>query len=139
MELDNLIDELVVAAPDLAPLLAEHRADYDELLPYLFLIDIAVLCERLRSGGPHRQAQLAAIMSIMEAAWNSPDGDRVNFSACFVESLDAFADLAALRPLLGAGLGRIADRHHLPQPKPTLRQRGALFLHRMLPGFPKGA
>lgn len=139
MELKVLIDELVAAAPDLAPLLAEHEHDYGERLPYLFLMDIAELAGRLQAGGEEQQAQLAAILATMEAAWASPDGDRMNFAASFVETLAAFDLLPVLRPRLGLVLGKIADREYLPGPPFTWRQRGAMLLHRMFPGFPKGA
>ena len=128
MHIKTLIDGLIAAAPDLAPKLAEHYADYDELLGHLFFShDVVPQIVALRQGSDEDRARLAAMLALMEQAWAEEghghvDSDTVGVIALSVlESLDG-EELRALRPMLGPEMGRAADRHYLPEPPPTLGQ-----------------
>ncbi len=141
MNIEALIDALVVAAPELAPMLAEHLSDNDGLLPHVFFgCDVEPLAVVLHGGSEDDRARLAAMLALIETAWVADDEAATNVIAVsFLEGLAGDGVLAAMRPMLGPGLGKVSDRYYLPQPPPTLRQRGAMLLHRMFPGFPKGA
>lgn len=145
MHIETLIDGLIAAAPELAPRLAEHYADYDELLGHLFFShDVCPQIVALRRGSDEDRVRLAAMLALMEQAWaeegvSHVDAEMVAVIALSVlENLDC-EELQALRPMLGTEMGRAADRYYLPQPPPALGQRGAMILHRMFPGFPKKA
>ncbi|NGM51876.1 hypothetical protein G5B46_19880 [Caulobacter sp. 602-2] len=145
MRIETLIDGLIAAAPELAPRLAEHYADYDERLDYVFFShDVVAQAIALRRGSHEDRVRLAAMLALMEQAWAEEGVSHVDaetvavIALSFLESLGD-EELQALRPMLGPEMGRAADRHYLPQPPPTLRQRGVMLLHRMFLGFPKKA
>ncbi|WP_146198059.1 DUF7674 family protein [Caulobacter endophyticus] len=143
--METLIDGLIAAAPELAPRLAEHYADYDELLGYIFFsYDVVAQAVALHRGSDEDRVRLAAMLALMEQAWAEEGVSHVDaetvavIALSFLESLDREA-LQALRPMLGPEMGRAADRYYLPQPPPTLGRRGAMLLRRIFPGFPKKA
>jgi hypothetical protein len=143
MHIKTLIDGLIEAAPELAPRLAEHYAEYGELLGYLFFShDVLPQIVALRQGSDEDRARLAAMLALMEQAWEEEghghvDSDAVGVIALSVLENLGVEELRALRPMLGPEMGRAADRYYLPQPPPTLGRRGAMLLQRMFPGFPK--
>ena len=56
MTYDNVVAELVTQVPELAPRLAEHQQDYDEILPHVFFGDVVryveAHCDELTTAMP---------------------------------------------------------------------------------------
>jgi hypothetical protein len=65
-ETTALVHQLVAAVPSLAPLLAEHLNDYDELLPHVFFGDLTrFVCMTAVRDDPDADAIVAALESAM--------------------------------------------------------------------------
>jgi len=89
------IERLVQAVPSLMPLYAEHRADYDEVLPHVFVGDVARYVTRKiagnESGEPggmhHRDA--VDILRVLDEALTTADPDLLELvSVSFLENID---------------------------------------------------
>jgi hypothetical protein len=64
-----LVDQLAREVPGLAPMLAEHLADYEEVLPHVFFGELTPFLIGLKDGSDADRAVLTKALSILEEAW----------------------------------------------------------------------
>lgn len=94
MTYDNVVAELVTQVPELAPRLAEHQQDYDEILPHVFFGDVVryveAHCDELTTAMPDLgtvQCGAYRVLQFLEEAMASDDEQVQELvSASFVES-----------------------------------------------------
>jgi len=95
--INDLVRDLVAAAPELEALLREHLVDYEELLPHVFFGDVT---RWLEERGP-----APAVLAVLEHHIGAGDEEVQNVVAVsFLEGLGDEAVRAALGPRLRAEL-----------------------------------
>jgi hypothetical protein len=78
----DFVKGIVSTFPDLGPILNEHVADYDEILPHVFMADVL---RYVLASGPHRQQ----IVEYLDRNFRG-NGDEVEnvIAVSFVESIE---------------------------------------------------
>ena len=112
----QLVVRLVDAFPSLRPLLTEHRSDQGgELLPYLFLPDVARWAQSSLATDP---TTVGAVVDWLEDEFARAAADEKDLIGLgFVEAVPAAPEGAALLMRLGSGLTEVAgDLGLLPTP-----------------------
>jgi hypothetical protein len=110
-----LIDQLAQDVPGLAPMLAEHIADYDEVLPHLFFGELTPFLIGLKNGSDADRAVLVKALSMLEEAWKEGHEDVTNVIAVsFIETLQGYGDLRAMQTFFGPEMSNWADRFEEP-------------------------
>jgi hypothetical protein len=115
----SFIHELVAAVPLLALPLAQHQDEYEELLPHVFMGDVARFAieqhQRLAAGATDSRTALETLFAVMErgAAEGSEDVKElisVSFLENLIEELTAPGDLRSyLGPMTRQELQSIFD------------------------------
>jgi hypothetical protein len=112
----RFIQGLVSSIPELQPLLSEHLADNNQLLPHVFMGDVTrfviTTCQqsqelrRRATSASGLEAIIRRITSILEEALTSgPEATKELVAVSFVENLAGEdATIGALEPFLGPAL-----------------------------------
>ncbi|MBO9557064.1 MAG: hypothetical protein J7515_00580 [Caulobacter sp.] len=120
-----LVHLLARQVPSLAPLLTEHVATYDELLPHVFFGELTPWLIALKDGAAADHAVLAATLSLLEDAWKvGDDSVRDVISISFIENLQGRGQLRAMQPHFGPALSSWADCFE--DARPSLPRKGWL-------------
>lgn len=110
MNNQSFAEKLVSEIPALAPLLAEHKSDNEELLPHVFFGDVTRYVSDLHKdslkGNRNAEETLRKILSALEAGMASGVEDvQELISVSFLENLDSEdADFQELKRLFGPKL-----------------------------------
>ncbi len=103
----QLVTRLVTAFPALSPLLAEHRADQDgEILPYLFLADVARWAQHTFPAHPDMVGDLVDWLDREFVGAEAAQKDLIGLG--FVEAIPFPPRGAALLLRLGPALTEVA-------------------------------
>jgi len=95
-------------------MLAEHIADYDEVLPHVFFGELTPFLIGLKDGSDADRAALVKALSMLEEAWRRghEDGyeDVTNVIAVsFIENLQGRGELRAMQAFFGPKMASWAD------------------------------
>jgi len=109
-----LVDQLAREVPGLAPMLAEHLADYEEVLPHVFFGELTPFLIGLKDGSDADRAVLTKALSMLEEAWRKghEEGyeDVTNVIAVsFIENLQGRGELRAMQAFFGPAMSSWAD------------------------------
>jgi hypothetical protein len=105
-----LVDQLARDVPGLAPMLAEHIADYDEVLPHVFFGELTPFLVGLKDGSDADRAVLVKALSMLEEAWRKGHEDVTNVIAVsFIENLQGRGELRAMQAFFGPAMSSWAD------------------------------
>jgi len=105
-----LVDQLAQDVPGLAPMLAEHLADYDEVLPHVFFGELTPFLIGLKNGSDADRAVLMKALSMLEEAWIRGHEDVTNVIAVsFIENLQGRGELRAMQEFFGPAMSSWAD------------------------------
>lgn len=105
-----LVNQLARDVPRLAPLLAEHKATYDAVLPHVFFGELTPFLIDLNDGSDADRLVLRDTLSSLERAWKEGDESTTNvISVSFIENLQGRGKLRAMQSLFGPALSSWAD------------------------------
>lgn len=115
---DEWIERIVAAVPQLRSLYDEHRADYDGVLPHVFMGDVArFVTTGFASAGnepqkPRDREAAAKVLQIMEEAADARSPETIELvSVSFLENIDwESTEGRAVREAMGPQLRRELSR-----------------------------
>jgi hypothetical protein len=105
MSAEAFVHDLLRVAPELKPILDEHLAANDTLLPHVFMADVARFAVA-ESANVSKRATILKLLNQLEKGLSTADEEtRELILASFVENLMAETTaLLVLKPLMGSNL-----------------------------------
>lgn len=109
-----LVEQLARDVPGVAPMLAEHIADYDDVLPHVFFGELTPFLIDLKDGSDADRTVLVKALSLLEEAWRRGHqddwADVINvIDVGFIENLQGRGELRAMQAFFGPAMSSWAD------------------------------